>query len=155
MDATPTATVERASVAPVSVSPVPGRIPMLAVLRGLLLSQALLTLALAVFLSLLAAALRDFLGGSAGIAAETTLRFAAGAAFLFAIFAAIAARGARRRRAWAWTMAAVLQLVLAIGTGVAVMTAEWHPVYLAAFGLAATVMLVLSTTSVRRALGQL
>jgi hypothetical protein len=49
----------------------------------------------------------------------------------------------------------VLQLVLAIGTGVAVMTAEWHPVYLAAFGLAATVMLVLSTTSVRRALGQL
>jgi MFS family permease len=83
-----------------------------------------------------------------------TVRFAAGASFLFAIFAAIASRGARRRRAWAWTMAAVLQLILAIGTGIAVVTVEWHSIYLIGFGLAATVMLVLSTASIRRVLGQ-
>ena len=85
---------------------------------------------------------------------EETLRFAAGGAFLFAIFAAIASRGARRRRGWAWTLAAILQVVLAIGTGVAIMAAEWQNVFLIGFGAAAIVMLVLSTTSVRRALGQ-
>lgn len=132
----------------------PTRRPMLGVLRGLLFAQAILGLGLAIFLSLLAAGLRDFLGGDDGRAAETTVRFAAGAAFLFAIFAVVAARGARRRRRWAWTMAAVLQLVLAIGTGVAVMAADWHPIYLLGFGLAAVVMLVLSTASIRRDLGQ-
>ena len=131
------------------------RVPLMGALRGLLVSQAILTLGLAIFFSLLAAGLRDFLGGEAGRAAETTVRFAAGGAFLYAVFAAIAARGARRRRGWSWTMAAVLQLLLAIGTGVAVMTAEWHPIYLFGFGLAAVTMLVLSATSVRRALGQL
>jgi hypothetical protein len=133
----------------------PARVPLMGVLRGLLLSQAILTLALAVFLSLLAAGLRDFLGGDAGRAAETTVRFVAGGAFLFAVFAAIAARGARLRRRWTWTMAAILQLVLAIGTAVAVMVAEWHAVYLLGFALAAVTMLVLSAPSVRRALGQL
>lgn len=123
------------------------RVPMMGVLRGLLLSQVAIGLGVAIFLSLLA-------GSDAGRSAETTIRFAAGGAFLFAIFAAIAARGARRRRSWAWTMSAVLQLVLAIGTGVAVMTADWHPIYLFGFGLAAIVMLVLSAGSVRRALGQ-
>lgn len=127
------------------------RLPMLGILRMLLLSEAVLTLALAVFLSLLASAARDFLG----VGAETNIRFAAGAAVLFAIFAAVAARGARRRRAWAWTMAAILQVILAIGTSIAVMTADWHPAYLAGFGLATAVMLVLSAGSVRRALGQL
>jgi hypothetical protein len=43
---------------------------MIGVLRSLLLTQAVLTLGLAVFLSLLAAGLRDFLGGDAGRAAE-------------------------------------------------------------------------------------
>lgn len=130
------------------------RVPLMGVLRGLLLSQAILALALAVFFSLLAAGLRDFLGGDAGRSAEITVRFAAGAAFLFGVFAAIAARGARRRRRWAWTMTAVLQLILAIGTGVAVITADWHAVYLVGFGLAAVTMLVLSAASVRRALHQ-
>lgn len=129
-------------------------VPMIGVLRALLLGEAAAGIALAVFLSLLAAGLRSFLGGESGRAAEETVRFAAGAAFLFAIFAAIASRGARRRRAWAWTMAAVLQVILAVGTGVAVLFAEWHPLFLVGFGAGAVVMLVLSTTSVRRALGQ-
>lgn len=129
----------------------PTRVPFMGVLRGLLMSQAILMLGLAVFFSLLAAAVRDFLGP----AAETNVRFVAAGAFLFAVFAAIAARGARRRRRWSWTMAAVLQLIGAIGTAVAVIVAEWHPIYLFGFGLAAITMLVLSTTSVRRSLGQL
>lgn len=139
-----------------AAAPVPAaaRMPLIGLLRSLLMLEAVLTLALAVFLSLLASGLRDFLGGESGLAAETTIRFAAGAAFLFAIFAAISARGARRRRAWSWTMAAILQVLLAIGTGVAILTAEWHPAYLAGFGLATAVMLVLSAGSVRRALGQ-
>jgi hypothetical protein len=48
----------------------------------------------------------------------------------------------------------MLQVIAAVATGVAVLVAEWHPLYLIGFGLAAVVMLVLSTTSVRRALGQ-
>lgn len=131
------------------------RMPMLGVLRMLMLTEAMATLGLAIVLSGVAAGLRDGLAGDAGIAAETNVRFAAGASFLFAIFAAVASRGARRRRAWAWTMAAILQVLLAVGTGIAVMVAEWHPAYLAGFVLATAVMLVISTGSVRRALGQL
>jgi len=127
---------------------------MVGVLRGLLLGEAVLGLALAIFLSLLAAALANFLGGESGQAAEERVRFAAGGAILFAIGAAIASRGARRRRTWAWTLSALLQLVLAIGTGAGIMVASWHPLYLIGFALAAVVMLVLSTASVRRALGQ-
>ena len=130
------------------------RVPLVGVLRALLLGEAVLGLAVAVFLSLVAAALGDSLGGDSGRATEERLRFAAGGAFLFAIAAAIASRGARRRRTWAWTLSALLQLVLAIGTGVGIMVASWHPLYLIGFGLAAVVMLVLSTASVRRALGQ-
>lgn len=130
------------------------RVPLVGVLRALLLGEAMLGLAVAVFLSLVAAALGDFLGGDSGRATEERLRFAASGAFLFAIAAAIASRGARRRRTWAWTLSALLQLVLAIGTGVGMMVASWHPLYLIGFGLAAVVMLVLSTASVRRALGQ-
>ena len=144
MNALQTATATTATTASAAPST---RVPMMGVLRGLMLSQAILGLGIAIYLSLVA-------GSEAGRSAETTIRFAAGGAFLFAIFAAVAARGARRRRSWAWTMAAVLQLVLAIGTGVAVMAAEWHPVYLFAFALAAVVMLVLSTGPVRRALDQ-
>lgn len=140
-----------AGVPPVIVEP---RAPMIGVLRGLLLGEAALGIGVAIFLSALAAGLRTFIGGEEGRAAEEGVRFAAGGAILFAIGAAIASRGARRRRTWAWTLAAILQLVLAIGTGVAIMVAEWHPAYLVGFGLAAIVMVVLSTGSVRRALGQ-
>jgi len=126
------------------------RLPMVGLLRALLLIEAAAGLALAVFLSLVA----DAVAAQSGIADETNVRFAAGAAFLFALFAAIASRGARRRRGWAWTMAAILQVLLAIGTGIAIMVAEWHPAYLVGFALATAVMLVLSVASVRRALGQ-
>lgn len=130
------------------------RVPMIDVLRALLLAEAALALGLTIFLSVLAAAERDFLGGAAGQAAETTLQFAAGGAIVFAILAAVASRKARLQRRSAWTLSALLQLALAIGTGVAVMVAAWHPAYLAGFALATVVMLVLSSNSVRRALGQ-
>jgi hypothetical protein len=48
----------------------------------------------------------------------------------------------------------MLQVVVAIGTGVAVIAVEWQAFFLAGFAAAAIVMLVLSTTSVRRALDQ-
>jgi len=135
------------SAAPATATP---RLPVIGLLRALLLTEAAAGLALAVLLSLVA----DVVAGRSGIADETNVRFAAGGTFLFALFAAIASRGARRRRGWAWTMAAILQVLLAIGTGVAIMVAEWHPAYLAGFALASAVMLVLSVASVRRALGQ-
>ena len=143
-------TATAAPMAPVADA----RVPMIGALRVLLLTEAAAALVLTIFLSMAASLARDSLAGDAGRSTEVSLQFAAGAAFLFAIFAAVASRGARRRRSWAWTMAAILQVVLAIGRGVAVMTAEWHPVYLVGFGLAALVMLVLSTTPVRRALGK-
>ena len=133
------------STTPPSSTPTSTTVPLIGLLRAFLLAEAVATLVLAIFLSLLAGADAE---------AETSLRFAAGASFLFAIFAAVASRGARRRRGWAWTLAAILQVVLAVGTGVAVMTAEWHPAYLIGFGLAAVVMVVLSTGPVRSALGQ-
>ena len=143
---------------PASLQPMPsGSTPRsleIGLLRVLLVSEAALGVALAILLSMVAAQMNAFLGGEAGRAAEQTLRFAAGFSFLFAIFAAVASRGARRRRGWAWTLAALLQLILAIGTGIAILTATWHPTYLLGFALAAVVMLVLSTSSVRRALGQ-
>ena len=120
--------------------------PMMTVLRFVLLAEALAGLVLAIFLSLLA--------GNVDVDTETSLRFAAGGAFLFAIFAAVASRGVRRRRGWAWTLSAILQVLLAVGTGLAIFVATWHPAYLAGFGLAAVVMVVLSASSVRRALGQ-
>jgi hypothetical protein len=128
--------------------------PLVGVLRTLLIGEAVLGIALAIFLSLVAAALGDAIGGDEGRATEERLRFAAGGAMLFTIFALVASRGARRRRPWAWTLSALLQLVLAIGTGVAIIVAGWHPIDLVGFGLAAGVMLVLSTAPVRRALGQ-
>lgn len=147
--------VRTATVRPMSTAGTAGaRVRLIGLLRLLLVSEAVLTLGLAVFLSLVAVGLREALAGDAGRAAEETVRFAAAAAFLFAVFATIAARGARRRRGWSWTLTAILQLILAIGTGVAVMTATWHPVYLIGFGLAAAVMLVLSSAGVRGALGQ-
>ena len=133
--------------APVAATP---RLTMVGLLRALLLTEAAAGLVLAIALSLIASAVGD----RSGIGEETNVRFAAGGAFLFALFAAIASRGARRRRGWSWTMAAILQVLLAIGTGVAIMVAEWHPAYLVGFGLATAVMLVLSAASVRRALGQ-
>ena len=129
-------------------------VPLLGALRALLIGEAVLGLALAIFLSMVAAALAGILGGDAGQAAEERLRFAAGGAIIVAIAALIASRGARRRRPWSWTVAAFVQVVLAIGTGVAILVAGWHPVQLVGFGLAIVVMFVLSTAAVRRALGQ-
>jgi hypothetical protein len=141
--------------APTTASPtLATRQPLIGILRVLLLTEAALGVALAILLSMLASGMENVLGGPAVASAETPLRFAAGGTFLFAIFAMVASRGARRRRGWAWTLGALLQVVLAIGTGIAVMSATWHPAYLAGFGLAAVVMTVLSTGSVRRALGQ-
>ena len=140
---------------PASIAePTATRTAMLWVLRVLLLAEAAITLGLAIFLSVLAGEARNMVTVDAGAASESTIRFAAAGAFLFAIAAAIAARGVRRRRGWSWTLAALLQLVMAIGIGVAVMTASWHPAFLIGFALAAIVMVVLSVTSVRRALGQ-
>jgi hypothetical protein len=48
----------------------------------------------------------------------------------------------------------MLPVIAAVGTGIAVLVAEWHPAYLVGFALAAVVMTVLSTATVRRALGQ-
>lgn len=146
--------VQSALIPPTPTAPADARVPMVGLLRALLLGEAALTLGLAIFLSMLASGLRAFVGGDDGRAAEETLRFAAGASILFAIAAAIASRGARRRRTWAWTLGAILQLVMAVGTGVAVLVATWHPAYLVGFALASVTMLVLSTASVRRALGQ-
>lgn len=123
------------------------RVVGVGVLRALLLGEAVLGLVLAIELSMLAS-------NDASASGEQTLRFAAGFAFLFGIFAAFASRGARRRRPSSWTLAAILQLTLAVGTGIAILVATWHPIYLVGFALAAVVMLVLSTASVRRALGQ-
>jgi hypothetical protein len=103
---------------------------------------------------MVAAEAREAIGGTEGQAREELLRFAAGGAFLGAILAAVASRGARRRRPWAWTLAAMLQVLIAIGIGIGVINAEWHPLFLAAFAVPAVVMLVLSAASVRRALGQ-
>jgi hypothetical protein len=126
------------------------RTPMVNVLRLLLLAEAAGALVLTIFLSMAASAI----GASEGPDAEVPMRFAAGGAFLVAILAAVASRGARRRRSWSWTLAAVLQVLIAVSAGIAVLNVEWHPLYLVPFGAAALVMLALSSSSVRRALGQ-
>lgn len=133
-----------ASLSP--ISPATPRVVGVGVLRVLLLLEAALGLALAIGLSVLAS--------TQTASVEETIRFAAGFSFVLAILAAVASRGARRRRSWAWTLAALIQLVVAIGTGIAVLTADWHPAYLLGFALATVVMLALSAGSVRRALGQ-
>jgi peptidoglycan/LPS O-acetylase OafA/YrhL len=136
-----------AAVPPMPSSAATPRVAGIGVLRALLLGEAALGLVLAIGLSMLASGLDDR-------STEQTVRFAAGFSLLFAIFAAAASRGARRRRPWSWTLAALLQLVLAVGTGIAILVATWYPGYLVGFALAAIVMVVLSTPSVRRALGQ-
>lgn len=126
------------------------------VLWILLLAEAALGVFMAIYLSDVAGDYRSSLGDG-GIGAEESARFAAGGAFLFAIGAFIASNGARRHRTWAWTLAAVLQLVLAISAGIALFAAGGEgtaAAYLIAFGLAAATMVLLSTPSVRRALGQ-
>ncbi len=133
-----------------SPTPLSTSVPMVGALRALLWAEAIGGLLLAIFLSMAASTL----GARDGIAAEEPMRFAAGGAFILAILALVASRGARKRRPWGWTLAAILQVIIAVATGVAVLVAEWHPLYLIGFGLAATVMLLLSTTAVRRALGQ-
>lgn len=147
--------VVRTAASPLQPAATPlSRSAMVGALRALLLLEAALLLGLAIVLSLLAAGLADSIGGGSGRAAEESVRLVAGFSFVAAILAAVASRGARRRRAWSWTLSAVLQLIVAVGTAIAVFVAEWHPLYLVAFGVAALAMLALSTTAVRRALGQ-
>ena len=129
------------------------RTPMIGLLRILLLLEAAGGLGVAILLSMVAADLEAG-GVDADLDRAISIRFAAAAAFLFAIFAAVASRGARRHRGWAWTMAAILQVILAVGVGVAIVATEWQPFFLGGFALAVAVMLVLSSASVRRALGQ-
>lgn len=122
----------------------------------LLLAEAVLGVAVAIILSNVAGDQYASLGDS-GSAAEESTRFAAGGAILFAIAALTAAIGARRRRSWSWTLGAVLQLVLAIAAGIALFAAGAEgasAAYLVAFALAAGTMILLSTSGVRRALGQ-
>jgi len=122
----------------------------------LLLAETALGVAVAIILSNLAGAQYASLGGSGSTAEEST-RFAAGGAILFAIAAFTAAMGARRRRSWSWTLGAVLQLILAIAAGIALFAAGAEGssvVHLVAFALAAGMMILLSTSQVRRALGQ-
>jgi hypothetical protein len=114
-------------------------------LRLLLLLEALGLLGVTIVLSMVA--------GQSG-ADETTIRFAAAGAFVLAILAASASRGVRRRRGWGWTLAAIIQVLIAVGTGVAILVGEWQPALLVGFAAPAFVMLVLSTASVREALGQ-
>lgn len=148
---------ERTALAPI---PAPSRAEGAAgvsALCALLLFEAVCGVAAAIYLSLLAGGYRESLSGASGLAAEEGARFAAGGAILFAIAAYIAFRGARRRRAWSWTLSAILQLILAIAGGIAMFSAGENGVtaaYLATFVLAAIGMLILSSGGVRRALGQ-
>jgi hypothetical protein len=120
--------------------------PMLGALRGLLLIEAAAALAVTIVLSVVA--------GEIGGSDKIPIQFAAGGTFLGGILAATASRGVRRRKGWGWTLAAILQVVVAIGTGLAVLNIEWHPALLIGFGLPTLVMLVLSSGAVREALGQ-
>ena len=129
------------------------RTPMIGVLRFLLLLEAVGGVVVAILLSIVASDL-EASGAQADLDQAISIRFAAAGAFLFAIFAAVASRGARRRRGWAWTLAAILQVLLAIGVGIAIVVTEWQPYFLGGFGAAIAVMLVLSTSAVRRDLGQ-
>ncbi len=131
---------------------IPRELSKVGTLRTLLLAEAMAGVVLAVVLSSIAAGVRGL--DPTDIGAEAGVRFVASGAFIFAVLAALAARGVRRRRPWSWTLAAVLQLVLALGGGAAVLAADWHPAYLATFVMAGAVMLVLSMSSVRRELGQ-
>jgi hypothetical protein len=135
--------------APTTTTEAP-REPMVGVLRALLLAEAAGGLVLTILLSMAA----SLVGEQQGPDAAVPLQFAAGGALLLAILAAIASRGARRRRSWSWTLAAMLQVVIAVATGIAILNVEWHPIYLVPFGAAVLVMVVLSNASVRRALGQ-
>ena len=121
-------------------------------LRAMLLLEAALGVGLAVVLSSVAGGVRDLSPDDIG--ADAGIRFVAAGAFVLAALAAFAARGVRRRLGWSWTLAALIQLLLALGTGIAVLVADWHPAYLVLFLLATLVMITLSSASVRRSLGQ-
>lgn len=121
-------------------------------LRWALLLEAAAGVALAVILSLVATGIRDL--NPDDIGADAGVRFAAAGAVLLAVALAIVARGVRRRRSWSWTAAAMVQVLIAIGTAAAVFIADWHPAYLVGSGVAAALLVLLSMPDVRRALGQ-
>ena len=131
--------VQSATLTPMRSTPSTPRVVGIGVLRALLLAEAVLGLALAIWLSAEAAGLEDAL-------AEQNVRFAAGGA-------ETQVKCLKATEA-SWTLAALLQLIIAVAAGITILTLAWHPAFLLAFALAATVMLVLSMGSVRRALGQ-
>lgn len=123
----------------------------------MLLAEAALGLLAAIQLSILAGEYRVTLSGEAAVSAEVSTRFAAAGAFILAIGAVVAVVGVRRRRAWSWSLAALLQLIMAVGAALAMVTAGEEGItvgHLLAIGLAGLAMLLLSTPQVRRALGQ-
>ncbi len=122
-------------------------------LRWALLLEAAAGVALAVILSLVATGIRNL--NPDDIGADAGVRFAAAGAFLLTVALAIVARGVRRRRSWSWTAAAMVQVLVAIGTAAAVLIADWHPAYLIGLGVAAALLVLLSMPAVRRALGQM
>lgn len=116
---------------------------LLAALLGL---EGGLAFALGVGLSMVAGALdrRTAVG----------VEFIAAAAVIFAIVSYFAARGSLRRRPWSYTLAAMLQLVMALSLGLAAFANGWQAPYVGAFGLAGAIMVTLSAQSVRTALDQ-
>ena len=93
---------------------------MVGLLRALLLAEAAGGLVLSIFLTM-----------AASLTAQTRrrmptvpIRFAAAGALMLGILAAIASRGARRRRSWSWTLAAMLQVIIAVATGIAIFTSS-------------------------------
>lgn len=124
----------------------PLTLQLLAVLLGL---EAVLALAVAIGLSMVAGAADE-----AGDGAATGLRFAAGGAVIAAIVAYRAARNAWRARRRAYAQAGILQLVVVAGLALGMVVAGWHPALLGVIALATGVFILLSTQSVRNALGQ-
>ena len=133
--------ITAATAAPAAITPTGAASP--AVLRVSLLVEAASGLAAGIVLSM-----------QAPQGSEIALQFAAGGAVLAAIGAAIAARGVRRQRGWAWTFAAVIQVLVVTGIAVAAAVGGWHSVLLGALAVAAVVTLLLSTPTAREALGQ-
>jgi len=120
------------------------------VLSGLLGAEAILALAAAIALSMAAGAADE-----SGDAAGNPLRFAAGAGVILAFLGYRAARNAWFGRPRAYGQAAILQLALLAGLGLALLVIGWQPALVASMALPAGVFVLLTTRGVREALGQI
>jgi hypothetical protein len=119
------------------------------VLTALLGAEAILTLAAGIALSMAAGAADE-----SGDSAADPLRFAAGAGVILAFLGYRAARNTWLGRTRAYGQAAILQLALLAGLGVALLVIGWQPALVAAMALPAGVFVLLTTRGVREALGQ-